>query len=147
MTELSPTQPEASTQPIKFTVTHYRLPQHTHEEFLNWIISVRLPAALPVFKKHGVLRYALFTTPSTLNLPLAQYLQKGRPTWGFADYDCVIEYTLPSVQSIAEIMSDPDWQEAIKDQEDWVDVSRALVSVGFYTPYLVEGGKFVNLGK
>jgi hypothetical protein len=44
-------------------------------------------------------------------------------------------------------MSDPDWQEAIKDQEDWVDVSRALVSVGFYTPYLVESGKVVNMGK
>jgi hypothetical protein len=59
----------------------------------------------------------------------------------------VIEYTLPSVQSIAEIMSDPDWQAAIKDQEEWVDVSRALVSVGFYTPYLVESGRVVNLEK
>ncbi|KAM3086804.1 hypothetical protein ACMFMG_000925 [Clarireedia jacksonii] len=148
MAETPNTQSEAGSQPIKLTLTHYRLPQHTHEEFMNWIVSVHFPAAMPVFKKHGVLRYALFTTPSSLNVPLAQTIQKSRPTWNFADYDCVIEYTLPSVQSIGNIMSDPDWEEkALKDQENWVDMSRALVSVGFYTPYLVESGEVVNIGQ
>lgn len=43
----------------KFTVTHYRKPEHTHEAFMNWIIQEHLPGAIPIFKKHGILEYSL----------------------------------------------------------------------------------------
>lgn len=43
----------------KFTVTHYRKPEHTHEAFMNWIIKEHLPGAIPIFKKHGILEYSL----------------------------------------------------------------------------------------
>jgi hypothetical protein len=45
-----------------------------------------------------------------------------------------------------KLMADPDWPAAIKNQDDWVDMSRALVSVGYETPYLVDG-EIVNLPK
>lgn len=43
----------------KFTVTHYRRPEHTHEDFMKWIVEEHLPIALPIFKKHGVIEFAL----------------------------------------------------------------------------------------
>jgi hypothetical protein len=46
-------------RPVKFTITHYRLPQHTHEAFIKWIVEVHLPKAMPVFKKYGVIEYSL----------------------------------------------------------------------------------------
>jgi hypothetical protein len=45
--------------PVKYTLTHYRKPQHDHESFINWIVKEHLPLALPVLKKHGVLEYSL----------------------------------------------------------------------------------------
>lgn len=72
---------------------------------------------------------------------------KFRPTWDFADFDCVLEYTIPNVAAIKNVMSDPDWATAIKDQEDWVDTSKALVSLGYSTPYLLENGEVVNMPK
>jgi hypothetical protein len=39
-------------------------------------------------------------------------------------------------------MSDPDWQEAIKDQDKWVDVPKALVSVGHSTGNLLENTQY-----
>lgn len=43
------------------------------------------------------------------------------------------------MQTIRDIIADPDWNEAIKDQDDWVDTTRALLSIGHSTPYLVNG--------
>lgn len=56
-----------ATQPLKYTVTHYRKPEHTHEDFIKWIVEVHLPLAIPIFKKHGVLEYSLVNghTPLT----------------------------------------------------------------------------------
>jgi hypothetical protein len=59
----------------------------------------------------------------------------------------VIEYKLPGVGTIQAVMSDPDWQAALKDQDDWVDTDRALVSLGYCTPYLLETGEVVNMTK
>ena len=72
---------------------------------------------------------------------------KLRPSWEFADFDCFLEYTIPDVQTIKNVMSDPAWQEVNKDQEEWVDTSKALVSLGYHTPYLLETGEVVNMPK
>lgn len=82
-------------------------------------------------------------TPPPLNDALKQEVGQVRPTWDFADFDCFIEYTLPNAEVIKNIMSDPDWAVALKDQDDWVDVPKALVSLGYSTTY-VKDGKAVN---
>lgn len=50
-------------QRLKYTVTHYRQPHLTHEEFMKWIVDEHLPLAMPVFKKYGVLSYTLVSYP------------------------------------------------------------------------------------
>lgn len=47
------------TPPVKFTITHHRQPQHTHEAFIDWIVKEHLPLAIPVFRKYGVIDYSL----------------------------------------------------------------------------------------
>lgn len=74
-------------------------------------------------------------------------MSKVRPSWDFADYDCFLEYTIPNMQSIQKVMADPGWAVALQDQEEWVDTSKALVSVGYHTPYLLETGEVVNIPK
>ncbi|KAJ5216098.1 Dimeric alpha-beta barrel [Penicillium cinerascens] len=133
-------------RPVKFTITHYRQQQHSHEAFIKWIVEEHLPLAMPVFEKHGVLEYSLFVTPPYLNGALKQEIGGLRPSWDFADFDCFIEYILPTVETITNVMSDPDWQLAVKDQENWVDVPKALVSAGYSTPYLLNK-KPVNISK
>ena len=66
-----------------------------------------------------------------------------RPTWDVADFDCVIEYTGRSVQAMEQMMNDPEWIEVCRDQEDWVDTSKALVALGYHTKYL-DNGKVVH---
>ncbi|KAK4221153.1 hypothetical protein QBC38DRAFT_540266 [Podospora fimiseda] len=115
------------------TITHYRQSQHTHDAFIKWIVEEHLPVALSIFKKHGVLEYALFVTPSALNEALQQEMGKFRPTLDFADFDCIIEYMIPEAQTVNKVMSDPDWP--------------ALVSLEYSTPYLLKTGETVNLKK
>lgn len=71
-------------------------------------------------------------------------LGKYRPAWDFADFDCFIEYSVSDVQSIKNVMADPDWLAAVKDEEYWVDASKSL---GYATPYLFPNGETVNLHK
>jgi hypothetical protein len=56
-------------EPLKYTLTHYRKPQRTHEAFIKWIVEEHLPIAMPVFKKHGILGYSLVSATETLNYP------------------------------------------------------------------------------
>ncbi|KAJ5122564.1 Dimeric alpha-beta barrel [Penicillium atrosanguineum] len=125
-------------RPVKFTITHYRQQQHSHEAFIDWIVEEHLPLAIPVFEKYGVIKYCLFVTPPSQNGALKEEIGAFRPTWDFATFDCFIEYMLPDMETIKKIMSDPDWQVAVKDQDKWVDVPKALVSVGYCTGNLLD---------
>ncbi|OGE52702.1 hypothetical protein PENARI_c009G09663 [Penicillium arizonense] len=49
-------------RPLKFTITHYRQQQHSHEAFINWVVEEHLPLAIPVFEKYGVIEYSLVST-------------------------------------------------------------------------------------
>jgi hypothetical protein len=78
---------------------------------------------------------------------MKEELGKYRPAWDFAEFDCFIEYTMPDLQSIKNVMADPDWPAAVKDEDYWVDPSKALASFGYATPYLLANGEVVNLLK
>ncbi|CAH0045241.1 unnamed protein product [Clonostachys solani] len=142
MAEVKDTQ---GSRPIKFTLTHYRKPEHTHEAFIDWIVNWHLPRAIPIFKKHGILEYKIFTTPSDMNSGLKAMMIEKRPTWSFADFDCFLEYTVPNIEALNNVMSDPDWPAALEQEPDWVDASRSLLSIGYETPYLLSNGDVVNV--
>lgn len=36
-------------------------------------------------------------------------------------------------------MTDPEWIEAVQDQAEWVDISKALLSLGYHTQYISGG--------
>ena len=46
-------------QPLKYTITHYRKQERTHEAFIKWLVEEHIPLALPILKKHGTLGYSL----------------------------------------------------------------------------------------
>ncbi|KAI1478080.1 hypothetical protein F4774DRAFT_175475 [Daldinia eschscholtzii] len=141
-------QSSASDGPrLKYTVSHYRKPEHTHEPFVEWMVEEHLPLAMPVFKRHGLLGYSLFVTPAALDEAVKQEVGKARPTWEFAECDCYTEYTPPSPETIKNVTSDPDWHIAVKDEEDWVDITRVECAVGYSTPYLLETSEVVNMSK
>ncbi|KAJ5281453.1 Dimeric alpha-beta barrel [Penicillium angulare] len=140
MTELQ------ESQPVKLTITHYRKPEHTHEAFIKWITDEHVPLAIPIFQKHGVIEYTLFVTPPPLNDSMRESLAEYQPNWQIADFDCFIEYQFPSMDAIGAFMTDPEWAEVLKDQVDWVDIPKALVSFGHSTSYILNG-RPVNVPK
>jgi hypothetical protein len=105
--------------------------------------------ACEYIRVYSILNHLLimqFVTPAPANEALKQEFQEFRPTWEFADYDCIIEYTFRDMEIVKKAMSDPDWVEGVlKGQEEWVDVQKALVSVGYCTPYLLSNGDVVNM--
>jgi hypothetical protein len=88
-----------------------------------------------------------FVTPPTLNSAMKEGLGRYRPAWDFADFDCFIEYVVSDTQSIKNVMADPEWLGAVKDEEHWVNTSKALVTAGYATQYLLPSGETVNLPK
>ncbi|KAI0505339.1 hypothetical protein F5B22DRAFT_528753 [Xylaria bambusicola] len=133
---------------VKLTVTHYRLPQHTHEDFMRWIIDDHLPLLMPILKRNGFVSYSLFDTPASMNEQLKASMAGGhREKWQYADFDCFIEYVFTDVKNIEGMLADPDWAKSVEHEPDWVDTSKALMSIGYITPYLMENGDVVNVPK
>lgn len=73
---MAETTPKQGDHPIKFTITHYRLPQHTHEAFIKWITDEHLPLAMPVLKRHGVLGYSLVGSKQFFFFPKYQIVMR-----------------------------------------------------------------------
>ncbi|KAF1972677.1 hypothetical protein BU23DRAFT_643350 [Bimuria novae-zelandiae CBS 107.79] len=115
---MSETTKQQENKPIKFTITHYRKEGKTHEAFMKWLVEVHLPKAIPTFKKHGIIEYALFDTPAPMNKPLSEKMAGIRPTWQVADYDCIIEYIAPNPQTIDDVMGDEEWQQVLENQDE-----------------------------
>lgn len=80
-----------------------------------------------------------------MNAELKANMGGHRAAWDYADFDCFIEYTLNDVKNIGQFLADPDWAKSIEHQEEWVDTSKALMSIGYITPYLLESGEAVNV--
>lgn len=51
--------PKSSDQLIKYTASHYRQEGVSHEDFVRYMTDEHIPAALPLFKKHGIVKYSL----------------------------------------------------------------------------------------
>ena len=152
--------PLASTagQPLKYTVEHFRKDGVSEQAFHDWFHRVHLPQALPLLKKHGILRYAV-VSPAT-SVPAASGVANGcqhvrdaqvgaafqavvdqvRPGWKVSECDLVLEYWMESLESVKALAMDPEWNEkAVKGQGDWLDMSRAGIHIGYDTTYLDRG--------
>ena len=53
-------------QPIKYTVEHYRKDGVSSEAFMDWFTNVVLPKAMPVMKKHNVLKVAVVSSETVI---------------------------------------------------------------------------------
>lgn len=51
------------------------------------------------------------------------------------------------MNNVEAMLSDPDWAKSIENQDDWVDTSRAMMSIGHVTPYLMDNGQVANIPK
>jgi hypothetical protein len=72
-------------------------------------------------------------------------LHQVHPTWNVSKADIVIEYWMPDLNCLLQLVSDPDWNgKAVKGQENWIDVHRGTVHLAHDTTY-IENGEIVTL--
>lgn len=62
--------PKSSGQLIKYTVGHHRQKGVSHEDFVKWMTHEHIPAAIPLFKKHNISKYALVSILLPTRRPL-----------------------------------------------------------------------------
>ena len=67
------------------------------------------------------------------------------PTWEFAPYDCVIEYVMPDLSTVSNMVADPEWPVVMKYEEEWIDDKKGLVSVGYVAPHLLPSGEILKI--
>ncbi|KAI1392919.1 uncharacterized protein F4822DRAFT_426120 [Hypoxylon trugodes] len=130
---------------IKYSLEHFRKDGISEEAFLKWFQEYHLPYGVPLMKKHGVVKYAVHTRVPPLCDAFQDIIEKIRPGWEVSKADLVLEYWMPDLSCLNSLIEDPDWNgKAVKGQEDWLDMSRSTIHIGYETTYL-EDGNVVNL--
>ena len=72
-------------------------------------------------------------------------LKQVHASWYVSDADMVIQYWMPSLECMAKVVADPEWAgKAVKDQDQWLDMTRCEAHVCHETVYL-EDGKSMNV--
>ncbi|XXH05459.1 hypothetical protein Hte_011886 [Hypoxylon texense] len=131
-------------QLIKYTIEHYRKDGVSEEALLRWFREWHIPRAVPLMNKYGITKYSVLTRIPELCDAFQGDLNRVRPTWEVSKADFVLEYWMPDLGCLRTLVMDPDWAEgAVKDQDNWLDMSKSTVHIGHDMTYL-ENGKVVN---
>ncbi|KAI4861085.1 hypothetical protein F4820DRAFT_434706 [Hypoxylon rubiginosum] len=94
--------------------------------------------------KYGITKYSVYTRLPELCDAFQGDLQRVRPTWEVSKADFVLEYWMPDLTCLKSLVMDPEWVGgAVRDQDDWIDMSKSTVHIGYDTTYL-ENGKILN---
>ncbi|KAH9992258.1 hypothetical protein F4779DRAFT_609322 [Xylariaceae sp. FL0662B] len=127
-------------QLIKYTVEHYLKEGVSEEAFNKWFHEVHLHWALPLMKKHGVVHYAAQFRAAQLGTAFQAELDKFRPGWVVSKAHMVIEYWVPDLDVLKKLIVDPEWvDKAVRNQEDWIDMTTSTSHVGYETRYMENG--------
>ncbi|KAK1570173.1 uncharacterized protein LY79DRAFT_584214 [Colletotrichum navitas] len=125
---------------IKYTGEHYRKDGVSEEDFMRWFTTQFLPRAVPIIKKHNILRCAFQEADPKLGAALQADLDQMRPAWKVNDCDIILEYWFDDLESMESLLFDPQWtQTALKDWNDWLDVSRSTIRISYDTTFLEHG--------
>ncbi|KAK6949358.1 hypothetical protein Daesc_009433 [Daldinia eschscholtzii] len=129
---------------IKYTVEHYKKAGVSDADFVKWFNDVQVANGLPLIKKHGIVKYAVHFRDAQLSTAFRAELDKVRPEWEVSGADLTIEYYLPDIYLIQNLLADPEWEsKAAKDQANFVDLSKSTIHIGYETIYL-ENGNILN---
>ena len=67
------------------------------------------------------------------------------PTWEVSKADVVIQYWMPELSCLMNVVSDPEWEgKAVKGQGQWIDDSRGTTHICEETTYL-DGEELLNV--
>ncbi|KAE8373964.1 hypothetical protein BDV26DRAFT_296444 [Aspergillus bertholletiae] len=130
---------------IKYTVEHHRKDGVSEEAFMQWFTNQFLPRAVPIMKKHNILKYAVQKTDPSVGAAWKAEVDRMRPGWKVNDCDLVLEYWAYDLESMKNLTSDPEWiQTALEDENDWLDTSRSTIRMSYDTTF-VESGSLMNV--
>ncbi|KAI1387157.1 uncharacterized protein F4822DRAFT_405627 [Hypoxylon trugodes] len=128
---------------FKYTLEHYRKEGVSEEAFVKWFREEHLPYGVPLMKKHGITKYAAHYRSPPLADAFHAILGQIRPTWEISKADLVLEYWMPSLDCLKNLVTDPEWNEMAADGEaNWIDMSRSTIHVGYETAHLENGNFF-----
>ncbi|KAI0837653.1 hypothetical protein F5Y06DRAFT_71002 [Hypoxylon sp. FL0890] len=104
--------------------------RHLRRSLLKWFREVHIPNGVPLMKKHGIIKYAVHTRLPEVAAASEADLKKAISSWENSQADLVLEYWLPEMEYLRNLVADPDWTEkTVKGQEDWIDMSRSTVRI------------------
>ncbi|KAK1950799.1 hypothetical protein LY78DRAFT_594799 [Colletotrichum sublineola] len=125
---------------IKYSVEHHRRDGVSHEDLMHWFTTQFLPQAVPIMKKHNILKYAVVKADLKLGAVFQAELDQVPPGGKLNDCDIALEYWVDDLETMKSLVSDPKWtQKALKDWNDWIDASRSTIRIGYDTTYLEHG--------
>ena len=127
---------------LKFSVQFNRKEGITEEAFTTYMNTVQMPRAAPVIKKHGIVKYSLFLSPSPMRAAFGDELvnQLDKPTWKMTGFDAMTSYWVRSPDDLRALLADPEWEEKVTGPEaEWIDMETVVVLAGFETTYVEDG--------
>ncbi|KAI0122485.1 hypothetical protein F4814DRAFT_408888 [Daldinia grandis] len=115
----------------KFEVCLYKKDDISYEDFVKWTTEVYPPKAIPIIKKHGIVKWTQTVNPPAFREPFRQTLKDmGRLKWTIPDYDIVMSVWLRSMDDMLALYKDPEWIELEEEAQLWCDVTIGHFVIG-----------------
>lgn len=136
---------------IKYSVEH-RLKDGAFERaMIDSLTNQFLPRALPVLKKHKILRYVVQNADQEAGAVLQAEVNQEHLNGKVNDCDVVLEYWVRDLESIKALSADPEWVQITHEYEnDWFDTSKSVVRISYDMAYLDQDtltDQFVRKGR
>ncbi|KAL7942780.1 EthD domain-containing protein [Trichoderma barbatum] len=123
-----------------------RRPDLTEEQFYDYWRNVHGPKIAPWAKKHGIIGYTQFHTPSALRQPLKEMPMP----LAIMDFDGAVIWEITSLEHFLSAYEDPYYVNVIEpDEANFLDKSKeiATVTLGHFHNLVAGGETLIDCSK
>ncbi|KAH8201436.1 hypothetical protein TruAng_004360 [Truncatella angustata] len=119
-------------QLIKVDIRLYKKDEVPYEDFIKWATEVYPTKAIPLMKKHGLVKWTTTAFPPHFREPFRHALKEemGRPEWVVPDHDLVMSYWVRSLDSLQALTTSREWDELEVDAQKITNVQIGQFAVG-----------------
>ncbi|CAI6087648.1 unnamed protein product [Clonostachys chloroleuca] len=130
-------------QLIKFQICIHKKDDIPQEDFVKWCTQDYPPRAIPLMKKHNMVKWTetIISPEAVEGLRHTLKNDMNRPKWTVPEYSIIMSYWLRSMDDLTALTTDPEWFELEKDAQKISNPEFGHIAIGHEITFIDEESK------
>ncbi|KAF4989100.1 hypothetical protein FGRMN_9342 [Fusarium graminum] len=134
----STSHPELRNTLISLTITAFKKPSLSDEEYRHYMTKVHAKLVSPLMEEYGIVRYTMSHNTKETRPMLHQLYD---PQFSkLSEYDCIVQFVFKDLMDFQRMKADPRFLNTVApDHVKFADTERSTMTVGYFEEFVSDG--------